>query len=231
MALPGWVGVREPWGPLGGRYAKNVTICPSPRRATTPGDTPGCSTTPYHHIYTKYRAVPHSCQPRAVLYCTHLCMVSKIAVEFYTTESFHFLAGRVREHGAAWSLDHLSVYKFKQNVKGKERNIPLTTTHELPYPRGVELRGSHARIPSHGPRLIPRVGACSLRAARSRVGGRLATRERATARTAPALLPRCPNGTVHSPTHAPTQARERRPRKSASLASSRRRRWLRGSYS
>ena len=128
-------------------------------------------------------------------------------------------------------LDHLSVYKFKQNVKGKERNIPLTTTHELPYPRGVELRGSHARIPSHGPRLIPRVGACSLRAARSRVGGRLATRERATARTAPALLPRCPNGTVHSPTHAPTQARERRPRKSASLASSRRRRWLRGSYS
>ena len=29
MTLPGWVGVREPWGRLGGRYAKNVTICPT----------------------------------------------------------------------------------------------------------------------------------------------------------------------------------------------------------
>ena len=29
MTLPGWVGVREPWGGLGGRYAKNVTICPT----------------------------------------------------------------------------------------------------------------------------------------------------------------------------------------------------------
>ena len=30
-ALPGWVavGVREPWGRLGGRYAKNFTICPT----------------------------------------------------------------------------------------------------------------------------------------------------------------------------------------------------------
>ena len=27
--LPGWVGVREPRGRLGGRYAKNVTICPT----------------------------------------------------------------------------------------------------------------------------------------------------------------------------------------------------------
>ena len=29
MTLPGWVGVREPRGRLGGRYAKNVTICPT----------------------------------------------------------------------------------------------------------------------------------------------------------------------------------------------------------
>ena len=35
MTLPGWVGVREPWGRLGGRYAKNVTICPT-LACTTP---------------------------------------------------------------------------------------------------------------------------------------------------------------------------------------------------
>ena len=29
MTLPGWVSVREPRGRLGGRYAKNVTICPT----------------------------------------------------------------------------------------------------------------------------------------------------------------------------------------------------------
>ena len=29
MTLPGWVGVREPRGRLGGLYAKNVTICPT----------------------------------------------------------------------------------------------------------------------------------------------------------------------------------------------------------
>jgi hypothetical protein len=29
VTLPGWVGVREPRGRLGGRYAKNVTICPT----------------------------------------------------------------------------------------------------------------------------------------------------------------------------------------------------------
>jgi hypothetical protein len=28
-----WVGVREPRGRLGGRYTKNVTICPTHRRA------------------------------------------------------------------------------------------------------------------------------------------------------------------------------------------------------
>ena len=35
MTLPGWVGVREPRGRLGGRYAKNVTICPT-QACTTP---------------------------------------------------------------------------------------------------------------------------------------------------------------------------------------------------
>eukprot|EP00964_Phaeocystis_antarctica_P094412 scaffold61153_cov52-Phaeocystis_antarctica.AAC.1 len=29
VTLPGWVGVREPRGRLGGLYAKNVTICPT----------------------------------------------------------------------------------------------------------------------------------------------------------------------------------------------------------
>ena len=29
MTLPGWVGVREPRGRLGGLYAKNDTICPT----------------------------------------------------------------------------------------------------------------------------------------------------------------------------------------------------------
>jgi hypothetical protein len=37
VTLPGWVGVREPWGRLGGRYAKNVTICPT-QACTTPND-------------------------------------------------------------------------------------------------------------------------------------------------------------------------------------------------
>ena len=40
LTLPGWVGVREPRGRLGGRYAKNVTICPT--QACT---TPACSAT------------------------------------------------------------------------------------------------------------------------------------------------------------------------------------------
>ena len=35
MTLPGWVGVREPRGRLGGLYAKNVTICPT-QACTTP---------------------------------------------------------------------------------------------------------------------------------------------------------------------------------------------------
>jgi hypothetical protein len=35
VTLPGWVGVREPWGRLGGRYAENVTICPT-QACTTP---------------------------------------------------------------------------------------------------------------------------------------------------------------------------------------------------
>ena len=35
MTLPGWVGIREPRGRLGGRYAKNVTICPT-QACTTP---------------------------------------------------------------------------------------------------------------------------------------------------------------------------------------------------
>ena len=38
MTLPGWVGVREPRGRLGGRYAKNVTICPT-QACTTPHGT------------------------------------------------------------------------------------------------------------------------------------------------------------------------------------------------
>jgi hypothetical protein len=29
VTLPGWVDVREPRGRLGGRYTKNVTICPT----------------------------------------------------------------------------------------------------------------------------------------------------------------------------------------------------------
>jgi len=36
VTLPGWVGVREPWGRLGGRYAKNVTICPTLACTTPP---------------------------------------------------------------------------------------------------------------------------------------------------------------------------------------------------
>ena len=35
MTLPGWVGFREPRGRLGGRYTKNVTICPT-SACTTP---------------------------------------------------------------------------------------------------------------------------------------------------------------------------------------------------
>ena len=35
MTLPGWVGFREPRGRLGGRYTKNVTICPT-LACTTP---------------------------------------------------------------------------------------------------------------------------------------------------------------------------------------------------
>ena len=35
MTLPGWVGFREPRGRLGGRYTKNVTICPT-YACTTP---------------------------------------------------------------------------------------------------------------------------------------------------------------------------------------------------
>ena len=44
MTLPGWVGVREPRGRLGGRYAKNVTICPT-QACTTPG-TQSCAACP-----------------------------------------------------------------------------------------------------------------------------------------------------------------------------------------
>ena len=43
MTLPGWVGVREPRGRLGGRFTKNVTICP------TQGCTTSARVTPPHH--------------------------------------------------------------------------------------------------------------------------------------------------------------------------------------
>ena len=38
MTLPGWVGVGEPRGRLGGLYAKNVTICPTQACTTPLGD-------------------------------------------------------------------------------------------------------------------------------------------------------------------------------------------------
>ena len=40
MTLPGCVGAREPIGRLGGRYAKNVTICPT-QACTTPNSSFG----------------------------------------------------------------------------------------------------------------------------------------------------------------------------------------------
>ena len=45
MTLPGWVGVREPRGRLGGRYTKNVTICPT-QACTTPPTLPPCRAAP-----------------------------------------------------------------------------------------------------------------------------------------------------------------------------------------
>ena len=36
VTLPGWVGVGEPRGRLGGLYAKNVTICPTLACTTPP---------------------------------------------------------------------------------------------------------------------------------------------------------------------------------------------------
>jgi len=42
VTLPGWVGVREPRGRLGGRYTKNVTICPT-YACTKPGGAGGGS--------------------------------------------------------------------------------------------------------------------------------------------------------------------------------------------
>ena len=52
MTLPGWVGVREPGGRLGGRYTKNVTICTiCPTLAcTTPCTVPPCTLTPYADV-------------------------------------------------------------------------------------------------------------------------------------------------------------------------------------
>ena len=65
VTIPGWVGFREPRGQLGGRYTKDVTICPTYARHTPQANTTR-HTTRLHLVHSSCTSSQRTCNGRCL---------------------------------------------------------------------------------------------------------------------------------------------------------------------